>query len=133
MMRDQSREQISAISGKEGGACDLHGRHWTGAPIAEREVDGEKAVLQYVHPDYIQVTESHLCDFAAEKTCAVCGDPTEEMPLWVAERILKACPGLVLEKGYRWEGVCQSCARESGCSHCAGEPDADDWDDHLLH
>jgi len=134
-MKDQSRDQISEIIGSDGAACDMHGRHWTGVPVSEREETDEKAVLQYVHPDYVQVTENHIIDFAGEKICAVCGDPTEEMPLWVAERVIRAYPGLVLEQNYRWEGICHSCAHQSDCPHCAGDLDAgdDSWDDHLLH
>jgi len=132
IMRDKSCDMISKINGAEGAACDLHGRHWTGVPVAAHDDSGEYAVLQYVHPDYIKVTERQIADFAAEKLCSVCGDPTEEMPLWVVERILKAHPYLVLQHNLEWEGICQDCAKKNACPHCDEKHDEgvdDDEDD----
>lgn len=121
VMRDQTRDQIAEIDGENGRACDLHGRAWTGVPVASQDETGEVAVLQYVHPAFIQVTEQHIADFADEKTCTECGDPTDPMPLWVAERILRAHPELVLDMDYRWEGICAECAERGGCPHCDGD------------
>lgn len=129
VMRDESREIISEIVGVDGRACDLHGRAWTGVPVAEHEDDEHIAVLQYVHPDYEQVTEDHITDFAGEKVCAECGDPTEEMPLWIAERILRAYPDLVLGKDFRWEGICHDCAHKEQCPHCSHQNPHDEDDD----
>lgn len=107
-------------------ACDLHGRAWTGTRVGKNEETGEVAVLQYVHPDWIQVTEQQLVEFSGEKTCSVCGDPTDPMPLWVAERILKMHPEIVIEEGFRWEGICDECAHLHGCPHCDDEDDDED-------
>lgn len=129
VMRQHSCDVIADIDGPDGRACDLHGRAWTGVPVAEHEDDEEiVAVLQYVHPDWEQVTEAHIVDFAEEKLCADCGDPTEEMPRWVAERILRANPFLVLDVDDRWEGICFECAHKNQCPHCA-EDDEDDEDE----
>ena len=127
IMADRSRELIGDVPGDDGAACDLHGKAWTGHPIASRGSVDQVAVLQYVHPDYDQVTEDHIVDFAGEKICVKCGDPTEEMPLWVSERILRARPALALEESYQWEGICHECAASDGCPHC--EDDRDDRDD----
>jgi len=139
VMKDQSRDVIDTITGDDGAACDLHGRHWTGIPVAAHDDTGDVAVLQYVHPDFERVTESHIIDFADEKTCCECGDATAPLPLWVAERILRACPNLVLEPG-RWEGICRACAHKAGCPICREEEnhdsdeDVDGWQSHpYLH
>ena len=126
VMEDRSSVQISEISGKNGAACDLHGRAWTGVPISAGDVTGLFAVLQYIHPDYEQVTVEHISEFASEKVCCKCGDPTEPLPVWAVERILKAYPYLVLSDDLGWEGICQQCALDSGCPHCVD----DDNDDH---
>lgn len=107
-------------------ACDLHGRAWTGTRVGKNEETGEVAVLQYVHPDWILVTEEQLVEFSGEKTCSVCGDPTDPMPLWVAERILKMHPEIVLDEGFRWDGICGDCAHIHGCPHCDDENDHED-------
>lgn len=133
VMRDQTRDMIAEINGENGVACDLHGRAWTGVPVAAHDESGEVAVLQYVHPDFEKVTELHITDFASEKTCIECGDPTDPMPMWVAERILKAHPGLVLDMDYRYEGICGECAENTGCPHCDGRPDDGEDHDHYLH
>jgi len=110
VMKDRSRDQISVIDGNEGVACDLHGRSWTGEPIGTNEKTGEVAVFQYVHPDYEQVTEPDTIKFAGEKICTDCGGPTEPMPLWVADRILKAHPRLAFDCGHTFAGICHECA-----------------------
>lgn len=120
VMKDRSREVISELDDTDGRACDLHGRNWTGVPVGANDETGDVIVLQYVHPDWDQVTEDHIRDFADEKTCVQCGDPTEKMPMWVAERILRAHPDLVIGMGYRWDGICHECAENTGCKH---------WDD----
>jgi hypothetical protein len=132
IMKDQSRDQISVVAGVDGCACDLHGRAWTGVPLSSHETTGEVAVFQYVHPDFEQVTENHTIDFAGEKVCTKCGDPTEPMPLWVADRILKAYPSLVLDQGYCWDGICHECAQESECAHCDQKVE-DDEDGYQAH
>jgi hypothetical protein len=124
IMVDRSRELVGDVPGDAGAACDLHGREWTGHPIEPQTATGPEVVLQYVHPNFDQVTEDHVIDFAGEKTCSKCGDPTEAMPLWISERILRARPNLVLEESYRWEGICHECAGSEGCPHC--EDDLDD-------
>jgi len=128
-MRDKSRDQISELSGHDSAACDLHGRAWTGVPVAASEDSGDYAVLQYIHPDFEQVTESHLQAFAGEKLCHKCGDPTEPIPLWAVERILKAHPYLVLKPDFLWEGICYQCAHDSECSNCKGEDEDDEHED----
>lgn len=141
VMRDESREVIDEITGPDGRACDLHGRGWTGCPVAEHE-DGYIAVLQYVHPDFEQVTEEQIQDFAGEKTCHQCGDPTEPLPVWLAERIIRAYPELVLGGNFRWEGICKACAKayhDETCQHCKDNPsddedtDEDGWMDQTRH
>lgn len=129
VMRDESRDIIAELGGSDGRACDLHGRAWTGVPVAEHEDDETSAVLQYVHPDFEQVTEEHIQDFAGEKTCSECGDPTEPMPIWVAERVLRAHPDIVLEHNFRWEGICFECAHKGHCPNCADHSDDDDHPD----
>jgi len=127
IMRDRSRDQISEIRGEDGAACDLHGRAWTGTPVAANEDTGGYAVLQYVHPDYIKVTEQHIADFACEKTCSECGDPAEPLPLWAVDRILMAHPYLVLDTDeFRWEGICQECASRHACPHCGDKSEEDE-------
>ena len=139
VMQDKSRIEISAVPGTDGVACDLHGRAWTGVPVASHDGTGEFAVLQYVHPEFENVTETHIVEFAGEKTCSECGDPTEAMPLWVAERILRAHPQLVLSDEYRWEGICVECAENNACPHCADDDEHDDgggdegWNTHPYH
>jgi len=135
VMRDQSREKLHEIIGDDGAACDLHGRSWTGVPVASNEDTGEYAVLQYVHPDYVHVTEEQTLAFASEKTCAECGDPTEPLPLWAVDRILMAHPYLVLEHDeFRWEGICFECAHKNSCPHCSekdeGGEDGETWSTH---
>ena len=129
IMRDQSRDQICAIDGNDGRACDLHGRAWTGTTAAIHDDEDVVAVLQYVHPDFVKVTEAHIVDFAEERVCKQCGDATEPMPLWLADRILKAYPGLVLMDGYYWEGLCRQCSPVDGCPHCEKQSGDDDDDD----
>jgi hypothetical protein len=129
VMIDRSRHKVQDVIGDDGAACDLHGRAWTGVPIASKEETGEYAVLQYVHPDFIKVTEEHIQAFAVEKTCSECGDPTDPLPLWAAERILMANPHLVLEQEFRWEGICIDCAHKNNCPHCAEKDGEDDGDD----
>jgi len=125
VMRDKSREQVSEITGPEGAACDLHGRSWTGVPVATDTDTKEFAVLQYVHPEFSQVTEEDMANFAQEKICAECGDPTDPLPLWVAERILRAHPKLVLESEWRWDGICGDCAERIACPDCNDGLDED--------
>lgn len=120
IMKDESREQLGVIEGLEGAACDLHGREWTGTPVATDETNGEVAVLQYVHPDYQKVTEQLIEEFSGDQVCAQCGDPIEPMPIWVADRILRAHPRLVLDKELKWEGLCQDCGEAALCD-CDGE------------
>ncbi|MGD9729227.1 MAG: hypothetical protein AB7L09_01155 [Nitrospira sp.] len=127
VMRDESREIIDEIDGADGYACDLHGRSWTGIPV-EHEDDATQGVLQYVHPDFAQVTEEQIQNFSGEKTCCECGDPTTPMPVWLAERIIRANPDLVLQQNYQWEGICYDCAHKSQCPHC-GEGETHDSDD----
>lgn len=128
-MLDRSNDQITALTPSDGAACDLHGRAWTGVPVATNE-DGESAVLQYVHPDWAKVTPAQISAFQAEKTCCECGDPTDELPDWVANRILMACPNIVLEEASRWEGICAPCAHKKVCPHC-GDKDEEDEDGNL--
>lgn len=124
LMRDETREQIGELSSEDSAACDLHGRAWTGVTVAAHETDDDYAVLQYVHPAYAMVTETHIVAFAAEKTCSECGDPTEPIPLWAVDRILKAHPYLVLDSDERrWEGICHECAKNNACPHCVDEDD----------
>jgi len=130
-MRDKTRDQISELNPDHGAACDLHGRAWTGVPVAASEASGDYAVLQYVHPAYAKVTEGDIVAFSAEKTCCECGDPTDPLPLWVVDRILMANPYLVLDvddDGERWEGICQECASEKSCPHCSEEEGNEDED-----
>lgn len=126
LMINETRTEIAPVVEGPTYACDLHGRAWTGTPVGENGETGEKAVLQYVHPDWIQVTEKQLVDFSGEKTCSVCGDPTDPMPLWVAERILRMHPEIALDEGFRWEGICDDCAHTHGCPHCDDENDHED-------
>ena len=123
VMVDQSREEISEITGPEGAACNLHGRSWTGVPVATDKTTNEFAVLQYVHPDFSRVTESHMHNFSQEKICGDCGDPTDPLPLWAVERILRARPGLVLESECRWDGICADCAARTACPDCSKNSD----------
>ena len=123
VMLDESRQEAITSVDTPTNACDLHGRSWTGNPVGEDESTGVVAVLQYVHPDWEQVSEKHVTDFSGEKTCSMCGDPTSPMPLWLAERILRMHPQLVTEEGYRWEGICDECAHDHGCPHCGDETD----------
>jgi len=128
-MEDKSCHQISEIRGEDGRACDLHGRAWTGVPVAANEATGGYAVLQYIHPDYTQVTLQHISAFSTEKICCECGDPTEPLPKWAVERILKAHPYLVLKNDYRWDGICYRCANDSVCPHCSGKDGDEDEND----
>jgi hypothetical protein len=97
--------------------------------MAAQDGTGDVAVFQYVHPNYELVTQQHIDEFSGEKTCCECGDPTEPMPVWLAERILKAHPYLVLELDHRWEGICSECAQICHCPHCSGQHTEDDSDD----
>ena len=140
VMRDESREVVDQLVGAEGRACDLHGRAWTGSPITKHRDNGTSesdetsepdeivGVLQYVHPDFDQVTEDYIQDFAGEKICCQCGDPTDPMPVWLAERILRAHPDLVITGKFRWEGICFKCAHKEQCSSCNSDGDDEDGD-----
>lgn len=109
VMLDGTTEQIGEITLDEGAVCDLCGRSWTGAVIAESGDDGRAAVLQYLHPDFEKLTESQIKEFAAEHICSQCGDPTDELPLWVAERVLKASPHLAMADEI--DAICEKCAK----------------------
>lgn len=109
LMKDESREVIGEVDPDIGAACDLHGRAWTGAPVGGNEETGEIAVLQYLHPNFEQVTEKDIVDFAADTICSVCGDPMGPIELWVAERVLRANPHIVLDKEFRWDSICGDC------------------------
>lgn len=130
-MKNESREVIDELVGPDGRACDLHGRGWTGTVVGEHD-SGFTVVLQYVHPDFEQVTEDQIQDFSGEKTCAKCGDPTEPLPVWLSERLIRAYPGLVLSDDYSWEGICKRCAKEHHdrtCTQCGDDiEDEDGWD-----
>ena len=125
LMADKTREVLPINQEAPTNACDLHGRSWTGTPVGEDTTTDTVVVLQYVHPDWEQVTEQDIVDFSGEKTCSMCGDPTSPMPLWLAERILRMHPQLVTEEGFRWEGICDDCAHTHGCPHC-GDDETDD-------
>ena len=125
-MINETRQVIAPIADGPTWACNLHGRAWTGTPVGKNEDTDETAVLQYVHPDWVQVTEKQIVEFSAEKTCSNCGDPTSPMPLWVAERILRMHPEIVIEEGYTWDCICDECAHMHGCPHCDDETDDED-------
>jgi hypothetical protein len=126
VMRDESREQISEITGPEGAACDMHGRAWTGAPVNDGDISHEFAVLQYVHPDFSRVTESDIVNFGQDETCGDCGGPTDPIPLWAVERILRAHPSLVLDSEWEWDGICITCSDNNTCSDCGDSLDDED-------
>jgi hypothetical protein len=126
VMRDESREQISEILGPEGAACDLHGRARTGVPVDDGGIAHEFQVLQYVHPDFSRITESDIVSFAQDEVCAECRGPTNPIPLWAVERILRAHPSLVLDPEWEWDGVCVTCAENNMCSDCGNFFDDDD-------
>jgi hypothetical protein len=125
VMVDGSSEQVGALSIEEGAACDMCGRSWTGATISESsEEDGRVAVLQYLHPDFDALTEEQIHNFTLEHACSQCGDPTEELPRWAAERVLRANPHLALAD--RYDAICEACAR----NYFGVEEDETDADQH---
>lgn len=128
VMLDCSTEEIGGISIDEGGACDRCGRSWTGAPIAEATDDGRIAVLQYMHPDFSKITEAHVRDFASEHACSQCGDPTEELPYWMAERVLRANPRLGLDEEFN--AICERCAANFFADETGQEGTDHDADHH---
>lgn len=108
VMQDHTRTILGELDGPNGVACDLHGRAWTGSYIATNNKTGAVAVLQYVHPDFEKVTEKQIVDFSRQQVCSQCGKPIEGMPLWFAERILRAYPQLVFGGG-EWDMTCPDC------------------------
>lgn len=120
VMLDETSEQVGSLALDEGGACDRCGRSWTGAKIAERDDDNKIAVLQYLHPDFEKLTTDQISEFAAERACSQCGDPTEELPRWMAERILRASPHLVLDDNF--EAICEKCAANYFAESEGGDP-----------
>lgn len=112
VMIDGTNEQVGTIDIDEGAACNMCGRSWTGAKVAEVTEAGSDdervAVLQYEHPDYVKITDRHIREFAAEHACSQCGDHTEELPLWAADRVLRASPHLALDEEF--DAICATCA-----------------------
>lgn len=110
VMIDGTREQVGTLSLDEGAACDRCGRAWTGAVIAEPDDQDRVIALQYNHPDFEKITEDHIRRFSGEHACSVCGDPTDELPLWASERVLRASPHLALDDE-NFSAICTPCAK----------------------
>lgn len=126
VMVDGSSEQVGAIAVEEGSVCDMCGRAWTGAVVAENIEDDRVAVLQYLHPDFEKVTEQQIRDFASEHACSQCGDPTDELPLWMAERVLRANPHLAMAENF--DAICERCAKNYFADDSDGADGAEDFD-----